>query len=724
MHLKELHLSGFKSFGKKSALAFTAPITAIVGPNGSGKSNVAEAFRFVLGEQSMKSLRGRRGEDLIWNGSGSAPRANRASVRAVFDNNPRLFDVDFDEVAIERVVHRDGVNEYLVNGSAVRLKDVLELLARANVGASGHHIISQGEADRILSAHPRERREMIEDALGLRIYQAKRDEAAKKLEKTRENISQVAALRKEIAPHLAFLKRQMEKLERIERLRRELAERFRDYAIRERRHLAEEGARLEEESAPLSAELARLSGDLEKARAALERSESRSSGGDALLALERDLADVRARKDAATRDLGRLEGEIAAEKRRGSAAGEAAVPLSALEEALRESEKEAAEALRADENALRSLLRVTLDRFRKIVAAYRERWKGAAAEDLAERAKNLAEDLAALGKREAELEEKHRSLRAEVERSKDEGRRAERELYALMARESELRRALAGKDAALRDLGRAREALEREETEAKALLGELFPSLAGAAAGREREERAEQEKRLREIERLKIRIEESGGGAGAEVAKEYEDVRSRDEFLAREIADLERSASSLESLIVELGEKISEEFAAGMEKINAEFKRLFALMFGGGTASIFPLKLRRRQAEEGEGEEEKAEEGVDVSVSIPGKRIRGLEMLSGGERALASIALIFAMSQVNPPPFLVLDETDAALDEANSRRYGDMIEDLAKRSQLVLITHNRETMSRAGILYGVTMGADGMSKLLSVRFDEAVAVAK
>jgi chromosome segregation protein len=99
-------------------------------------------------------------------------------------------------------------------------------------------------------------------------------------------------------------------------------------------------------------------------------------------------------------------------------------------------------------------------------------------------------------------------------------------------------------------------------------------------------------------------------------------------------------------------------------------------------------------------------------------------MLSGGERALTSIALIFAMSQVNPPPFVILDETDAALDEANSKRYGDMIEALSKRSQLILITHNRETMSRAGVLYGITMGGDGVSKILSVKFDEAVEVAK
>jgi chromosome segregation protein len=99
-------------------------------------------------------------------------------------------------------------------------------------------------------------------------------------------------------------------------------------------------------------------------------------------------------------------------------------------------------------------------------------------------------------------------------------------------------------------------------------------------------------------------------------------------------------------------------------------------------------------------------------------------MLSGGERALTSIALLFAISQVNPPPFIILDETDAALDEANSKKYSDMIENLSKHSQLILITHNRETMSRAGVIYGVTMGADGASRLLSIAFEEAVVVAK
>jgi len=151
VYLKNLEISGFKSFAKKTILDFSRPITAVVGPNGSGKSNVAESFRFVLGEQSVKSMRGKRGEDLIWNGGdGEMPRANRASVKITFDNSRRLMNLDFDDVILERVVYRDSISEYLINGTVVRLKDIIELLAGAHIGSSGHHIISQGEADHIL----------------------------------------------------------------------------------------------------------------------------------------------------------------------------------------------------------------------------------------------------------------------------------------------------------------------------------------------------------------------------------------------------------------------------------------------------------------------------------------------------------------------------------------------------------------------------------------------
>ena len=189
--------------------------------------------------------------------------------------------------------------------------------------------------------------------------------------------------------------------------------------------------------------------------------------------------------------------------------------------------------------------------------------------------------------------------------------------------------------------------------------------------------------------------------------------------------DLEQSAESLKSLIKDLEERLATEFETGIEKINKEFNTLFNKMFGGGEARLILVKTESL-VEEGEKVEKvkEVEEGLEIKVSLPRKKVKSLMMLSGGERALTSIALIFAISQVNPPPFIILDETDAALDEANSKKYGDLVEELSKKSQLILITHNRETMSRAGIIYGVTMAGNGVSKLLSISFDEAVEVAK
>jgi len=250
------------------------------------------------------------------------------------------------------------------------------------------------------------------------------------------------------------------------------------------------------------------------------------------------------------------------------------------------------------------------------------------------------------------------------------------------------------------------------------------------------ESRDKQKERRKELEKMKIRLEEFGGGGGVEAMKEYKETVERDDFLTKELEDLKKSAKSLEMLIKELLEKLDLEFKEGIEKINKSFHEFFTLMFGGGEAKLEVTKSYKLKAkslelgksgyelEDEESKKENGETGIEISVSLPRKRIKGLEMLSGGERALTSIALLFAISQVNPPPFIILDETDAALDEANSKKYGEMIESLSKVSQLILITHNRETMSRAGVIYGVTMGGDSVSKLLSIEFDEAVAVAK
>jgi len=319
-------------------------------------------------------------------------------------------------------------------------------------------------------------------------------------------------------------------------------------------------------------------------------------------------------------------------------------------------------------------------------------------------------------------------------------------LFAAMAERSELEATLAKLKARAELLSREEESFKRELGEASALVGFVISYESHHVRDSEGEtvsdaeivdeDRSRQEERRRKLQRLIIKLEEIGTGNHTEVLKEYQETSERDQFLMRELGDLSESAEKLRQLIVELTKTLELRFADGIHKINKEFDLFFKLMFGGGSASLAlvkeakPFRGRSMNPEDEDSVREKSEEeleieeGVDIIISLPHKRIKGLHMLSGGERTLTSIALIFAMSQVNPPPFLILDETDAALDEANSRRYGDMIETLARHSQLIVITHNRETMSRAGILYGITMGGDAVSKLLSVKFEEALAVAK
>ncbi|HCB35011.1 MAG: hypothetical protein A2W52_03045 [Candidatus Taylorbacteria bacterium RIFCSPHIGHO2_02_49_25] len=748
MYLKSLELSGFKSFARKTEILYNAPITAIVGPNGSGKSNIAEAFSFVLGEQSIKSMRGKRTEDLIWNGSSELARQNRALVTLSLDNRKRLLAMDADEISIERVIYRDAVSEYRINGAHCRLRDIVELLSGAHIGASGHHIISQGEADRILSANMRERREIIEDALGLKIFEWKREESEKKLQKTGENLKQVASLRRELAPHLAFLKKQVEKIEKTKALKGELRALYGDYLLSEHAYITGSKQWIAEREKEPKKELETLERELLTAKNILETERGKDARAKAIIAIEERLRALRTERETLSRELGRIEGEIAGRTRllrQGDGEADAAmVPLSEVEGLARQ-----IEAVSIDENEkdfgvlLHTLVRIKeamrkflLRHHNKISSPSRGVEREVAA--LSEKKKAMEEKLAFVHTAEKEAEREGHSLRLAIEQERDSSRGAEKNIFRIMARQNELRGILNGLRMRMHELEHIEADFKREQTEAILLFGRdvLDGEKHAALNSHEKvlEDRAKQEERRRSIERLKIRIEDAGGGSGAEITKEFEEASERDQFLARELADLEKSAENLKQVIAELSKKLNEEFRSGILKINHAFQKFFTILFGGGAASLRVVTEERKErwevdealleAEHVSPPEEDKESGIDITVNLPRKKIRGLMMLSGGERALTSIALLFAMSQVKPPPFIILDETDAALDEANSKKYGDMVENLSRESQLILITHNRETMSRAGVIYGVTMDKSGVSKLLSIAFDEAAAVAK
>lgn len=754
MHLKRLELNGFKSFAKKSEFVFDVPIIAVVGPNGSGKSNVVESIRFVLGEQSVKSMRGKTGADLVFKGSKDISQMSRASVTIVFDNTERVFhlpqmnneklSIDFDEVSITREVFVDGGNKYLINGHEVRMKDIHELIASVNIGASGHHIISQGEADRYLNANVKDRRELIEEALGLKVYQYRIKESLRKLDRAEKNMRESEIMRREIAPHLRFLKKQVEKIERAKGLRIELEDKYKKY-------FAQEDFLINQLSQKLDLDRNALQTEYQEVQTFLDNNpinENQQYPEDQRIQeLQQQIHHSTDTRTELRQQLGRIEGML--------------TMLRNQEQAPQQSTQTSQKKSFSFDAVVR-FVNAVIDRIDKLpimdshalvneIQGLKQYIQSFSQEtetitpvvDVVDNSQKIAEllsqqkDLESKIRDHVTLESEYQQqinvLVAQREQKRNQQSEIQREYYEQRARKKELdgkRLLLVEHDEVL---GHRVQARREEYTEACTLLGEPEIHFQQIMTEHELEVTPQsQEVFRRDLERIKIRLEDMGGGSGGDIIREFKDTQERDGFLEREILDISQTIESLHTVINDLRSRLDREFQTGVKKINTQFDKFFKLMFGGGNAELEQAVIKkRRKKTEGEqldlledDSDQDVEYGIDIKVKLPRKKVSDLDMLSGGERSLTSIALLFALSQVNPPPFLVLDETDAALDEANSQKYGDMIESLSEYSQLVVVTHNRETMSRAQTLFGVTLGRDDSSSVLSLRLEDAAKYAK
>lgn len=222
LRLKSLELQGYKTFASRITFEFASGITAIVGPNGSGKSNIADALRWVLGEQSYTLLRGKKTEDMIFNGSEHRARASMASAHIVFDNAAGWLPVDFTEVGMTRRAYRDGHNDYLLNDQQVRLRDLNELLAASGLSERTYTILGQGLVDASLALKAEERRRLFEEAAGVGLYRVRREEAIKRLETTRHNLERVLDILSELEPRLRSLERQAKRANEYSRAQADL----------------------------------------------------------------------------------------------------------------------------------------------------------------------------------------------------------------------------------------------------------------------------------------------------------------------------------------------------------------------------------------------------------------------------------------------------------------------------------------------------------------------
>ncbi|MBF6589205.1 MAG: chromosome segregation protein SMC [Ktedonobacterales bacterium] len=355
MYLKRLELHGFKSFAPRTVLEFSPGITAIVGPNGSGKSNVADGIRWVLGEQSMRQLRGKKSDDVIFVGGQGRAATQMAEVGLVLDNSASWLPSEFAEVTAARRAFRNGESEYLINGQRVRLKDVLLLLAQARIGHDSYTVIGQGMVDQALSARADERRALFEDAAGIRQFQTQRNDAEQKLNLTQGNLSRLRDILGEIEPRLAPLAEQARRAREFSSTHADLGALLRlwyrrqwreAYATAERTDQAErtDAEHIQRIQATIAAQEAHAQ-ELRHERAAvleaitgLRRERGEASGQ--LQTTERDLAVARERLASLDRQRTELVGE---QEQQEEAIARAEAQLEALEDQRAEAEEQVTE---------------------------------------------------------------------------------------------------------------------------------------------------------------------------------------------------------------------------------------------------------------------------------------------------------------------------------------------------------------------------------------------
>jgi len=764
MFLKRLEISGFKSFANKTVLDFSLlagegenrGVTAIVGPNGSGKSNIADSMRWIMGEQSMKNLRGKKSEDIIFAGSGKKARLGSASATLYFDNSEKKIPLDFDEITVTRKVYRSGESEYLVNGSRVRLQDIIDILAKAGVGKESNAIVNQGMADAVLNATPLERRLIIEEAAGVKQYQIKKERSLKKLASTRENLVRVASLVEELGPHLRLLRRQAEKAAQSENVAKELREKQLRLFGYLWHNFSSEKERLAGEKNDLGVKMMNIQREVDKLIDEINRGTKEEKENPKLAGLEREQREARGKLGNLERELIVSEGKIEIEKEKEksrvmieeiktrSIAVDFDYVKSGLDDIRRDQEnliKKINEAEKLEDlQDIKEFARVIQQKLHDLKADMEKGKKEEvvpkkdavvpeAPKANVEIIDGLMKRISVIREEMKQLEDRMRQIEIEIRAEIDMDRKKRQHFFeterTLRVRQDELGRI---KDkhndskVSLAKIEVREEDLKKQVAEELKMDVDVLPQVG---------EKPDQFSLEREIAKLKFQMEQIGG-IDPLVIEEYTETAKRYQFLENESKDLDNAIISLREIVREMDQKIAKEFHSAFDEINKEFTKYFRIIFGGGNAHLTKLKVRSgrlKLKKEGDEtgddslpDEDEAEEnfeiGIDISACPPGKKINNLSMLSGGERSLTSLALLFAIVSHNPPPFSVLDEVEAALDEANSKRFGRIIKELSGHTQFVIITHNRETMRQASLLYGVTMGEDGISKLLSVRLDQ------
>ena len=808
MRLKNISLSGFKSFVDPTKIPFPSSMSGVVGPNGCGKSNIIDAVRWVMGEISAKNLRGENMADVIFSGSSSRAPSSRASVELLFDNSLGKLGGEYSsysEISVRRVLEIDGRSIYYLNGSECRRKDITDIFLGTGLGPRSYAVIEQEMATKLISSKPEELRMYIEEVAGISVYRERKKETESRIKKTKENLSRVKDLKEEIERQLLKLKRQVKSAERYEALKEEenkkkgllkaLSWQTRnekiskiDFSIKELESSLEKEKTLK---VSFSSEIDKSKVKQEDIQQSIDKVQQDyySSGAD-LTNSEQELSSLKQRKNdlvfeknqseeslknlqiekenllkdlsSAELELQKKEPELQAldetfSKLEGAMSPDFLVEkiyldvanlTASLEEAYKnfstKSDKDLKD-LHSYALEIKNKLQKLKDSLKHQSQYQEEKFKAQKAEllSLSSEITSFKVKIAEIKSQIASLENSkskiHSSILSVEEKLQDiEGpiQKIEAEIKPLL----DSRIGVEGNLTKLReDFNDSNELIrtnERKIHDIDILLEGISENIQKSKLERQGlisesaifEEQLKNDKfelqslldgltedmneplLIEEITKIENAIQRIGP-INLAASEEYKLEEERKSEIDKQLLELNSALETLQGAIKKIDLESRTKFKDTLDKLNIKLGELFPKLFGGGFAK---LELTERDL---------LESGVLFKAMPPGKKNVNVTQLSGGEKALSSIALVFSFFSLNPAPFCILDEIDAPLDDFNTSRFINMVEEMSEKVQFIFVTHNKISMEKSKHLMGVTMQEPGVSRLVSVDVDEALRMA-
>ncbi len=731
MQLKHIKLSGFKSFVDPTKISFPTNMVGVVGPNGCGKSNVIDAIRWVLGELSAKNLRGESMVDVIFNGSEKRKASGQCSIELLFDNSSAKIGgeyASYNEVSIKRVMTRDAQSDYFINNAKCRRKDVQDIFLGTGLGPSSYAIIEQGMVSKLVSAKPDELRTHIEEAAGVSKYRERRRETESRIKRTKENLSRVKDIRDEIGRLIKRLENQAKAAEKYKKLNDEKSQIELDTAILFSLEAKNNRDDLQKKLDSLNRDLKIKNAESETIQSQIDqfRTENESVLTEYESAQKNfySIGAEIAKREANLQNINKTENEtrFKLEKTKEN-----------LEKA-KETEKNFDE-LSPSEQAIHILNEIIatlkkysiqndsiLDKANKLKVLLAEILNIASAQSktLTEEYQSRQEDLS---KEIFEAEKLKSSIEEEMQTYVEESSQAESVLISLRQKQSKFNEDLRSLENNKSIVELDSRSISEKITNIRLDLKTYEINLENSnkkikAAGIDIEKIdftkyedlsiSELEDKLADIEAKIIRL----GAINLAAPEEIEEESKRKEELDKQYDDLIEALDKLNGAIKKIDNETKTIFKDSFDAVNIKLKEVFPKLFGGGLAE---LNLT---------DDDPLHAGVILMARPPGKKNSSISQLSGGEKALTALALVFAIFDLNPAPFCLLDEVDAPLDDLNTLRFINMVEEMSKTVQFIFITHNKVSMERSDYLMGVTMQEAGVSRMVSVDVNQALELAE